>query len=109
MHLEGKLLLRIEQLDQQRKTRRICDLAKHACAVVHPKLVQRAAAPRAGVQHALRFRAVDQLPRFADPQIRRQLLAEERLQSAPAPDSLHEERLEHKRREGVGSGMSAAE
>src|SRR5713101_9523204 len=60
-----------------------------------PEFMQRSTAQCTVAHNALRFRAVDNLPRFADAHSWGQTFAELHLESSAAPDSLHEKRLEN--------------
>jgi VanZ family protein len=97
MDLERKVLLRIEQLGQDREPRRVWDIAENFFPMFAPKVMQRCAAQWPFMNDALRLGPVDDFPRLADEGPRRQALPVKRFQSAPAPDSFHENRLEHER------------
>jgi hypothetical protein len=95
MHLKRKVLLRVEQLRQDRKARRVGNVAEDRLPMFAPKIVQGLAAQRPLVHYALGFRPVDNFPRLTDQRRRRQTLAVERFQSPSAPNPLHEEWLEN--------------
>src|SRR5581483_353955 len=96
--LHGKPLRSVKQLEEQRKTwcgRRV--VTEDLCAVFGPEFVQRFAFQCAVVDDALRFFAIDNLPRFADVAGAGKIFAEKRLEPSPAPDAFHKERLEEDR------------
>jgi VanZ family protein len=98
VHLERKRFTSIEQFRQDRETRGVIEiLAKNFHAMVSPKLMQRFSRPWTLPNDALRLRAIDELPRFANIFARRQFLSEASLQFAPAPNSLHQNRLKGER------------
>ncbi len=97
MHLHGKCFARVEQFDQEWKTRGVGDVAKNFAAMILPKFMQTLSAQRAVTHDALCFGPVDDFPRFTDAQISRQFFPVNLLQAPPAPDALHEQRFEHER------------
>ena len=94
MNLERKFLVCIEQFYEQGKTRMIGRIAENFVSMLGPEFVQRFAFERAARDDTLRFGTIHQLPRFTDADTWRKLLAEFRFEPAPAPDSLHENRVE---------------
>src|SRR5260370_23503134 len=94
MHLQRESFLGVEQFDQQRKPRRLWNVAENGLSISRPKFVQSFAAQRSVCDHTMRFQSIDNFPRFADASIRRQLFSELRLETASTPHSFHEDRLE---------------
>ena len=105
--MERKILLGIEQLAEDRETRRIRQVAKNPGAMFLPKRVHGQPAQGALMHDALRFGAIDNLPRFADERRRRQSFPIERFQAPTAPDAFHEDRLEDERLSKLGRGHAA--
>ena len=67
MDLQGKRFPRIEQLGQDGETRAVGNVApEDRVAFFNPKLMQGSPAPGPLPNDALRFRAVNNFPRFAD-------------------------------------------
>jgi hypothetical protein len=94
MNLQRKFLLRVEELDQQRESLALRKVAEDWLSILGPKLVQSFAFELSVAHNALRFRAIDDFPRFADALIARQFLAERGFKPAAAPYSFHENGLE---------------
>ena len=104
MDLHREPFARVEQLDQDRKSR--CRVAlivgsKDLFTPGRPKLVQSGSAQRSAVHDALRVLAVHDLPGFSDGHTVRQDFSEEVLKAASAPDALHGKRFKNDRF-GVG-------
>src|SRR5262249_12560389 len=89
MHLERQLLLRIENFDEQRETRRVGNVSEDCLSVLRPQFVQSFSAQRPVSYDALRFGTIDNFPRFTDTLLRWKLFAKFRFWPSPAPDSLH--------------------
>ena len=86
MHLERKLFLRIEQLGKDRKARRVRHLlAENLRSMIAPELVQCFPLPRSLPDDALRFRPIDDLPRFANFFARRKFLSQRGSRAAAHP------------------------
>src|SRR5437016_10024155 len=98
MYLQRESFLGVEQFDQQRKPRGLWNVAENVMSILRPKFVQRFSFERSACDNALRLRAIDNFPRFADASIRWQFFSELRVETASAPHSLHEDRLEGERR-----------
>ena len=87
MDLQRKRLSRIKQLGQDGEARAVGNFGpEDRGAFFNPQLMQGPPAPGPLPNDALRFRAVDDFPRFADRLPRRKLLTEKALQPPPAPD-----------------------
>ena len=99
MHLHGEPILRVEEFEEQRKTRRVSGspAPKTASRCSVQSVVQRCALQWPFVDDALRLFAIDDFPRFADPHPRRKPFVKMRFEAPATPDPLHEERLEDDR------------
>src|SRR4030095_16975981 len=98
MNLQRKFFTRVENFRQQRKTCRVGDITEDRLPILHPKFVQCLPLQRSLAYYTLRLWTIDNLPRFADACIFRQLLSKQLREFASAPDSLHDNQLE-----GVGT------
>src|SRR5438552_1849393 len=94
MNLQRKFFLRVEQFDEQRKSRRVWNFTKNQSSIFGPKFVQGFSVRRSVAHDTLRFFAIDDLPGFTDARVRRQIFPELRLKATPAPDSFYENGLE---------------
>src|SRR5260370_33509179 len=94
MHLQRKFFLGVEKFDQQRKSRRLRNVTENVMSILRPEFVQCFSVERWVRDDTPCLRAIDDFPRFADANIRRQLFSELRLETASAPHSFHEDRLE---------------
>jgi hypothetical protein len=66
MHLKRKIFLRVQQLCQDRKARRVGNFSENRFSMSAPKLVQSPPAQGTFMHHALRFRSINNLPRLTD-------------------------------------------
>jgi hypothetical protein len=94
MHLKRQLLLRIEKLDEQRKTWRVGNVPEDFLALLRPQFVQRSSAQRAVDDDALRFGTIDNFPRLADTLLRWKFFVKFGFEAPPTPHSLDENRFE---------------
>ena len=90
MDLHRKLLMGIEQFDQQRKSLALWKVAENISLVILPEIVQSLSTERPTQNNTLGFRSIADLPSFADLRSRWQLLAVDFFETSPSPDSLHE-------------------
>src|SRR5262245_46660330 len=91
--------MRIENLDEQRKTWAVRKFTEDFLSVLAPQFVQTFSAQRPTRHDALRFGAIDDFPRLADALLRRKLFLKFGFEPSPAPHSLDENWFE-----GKGSG-----
>src|SRR5580704_12793120 len=62
MNLKRKLVVRIEQFNEQRETRRVWQVSKDTFAIVRPKFVQCSITERSVAHHTLCFGPIDNFP-----------------------------------------------
>ena len=94
MHLKGQLLLRVEDLDEQREPWIVGNVAKDFRSLLRPQFVQSSSAQWAAGHDALRFGTIDNFPRFADAFLQRKIFVKLGFEASSAPHSLNENRFE---------------
>src|SRR4029453_17822142 len=103
MNLQRKFFTRVENFDEQRKACRVGNPTEDRLSILYPEFVQCFALQRSITHDTLRFRTIDNLPRFADRDIRRELFAVQIRKSMSAPNPFLEKWFERYSRRVVAA------